>query len=161
MDLGGNGPQCILDAGHNGYHRDEIGVDWAPRIANPPSGLVHCYDCGENKRPEDFQIGIRGKPSSPCLSCRAIRLREYVASGRRPKRTTPYATIKAWSQRNPEKKSAHNAVSHALKTGKIEKRPCELCGASNAQAHHADYSKKLDVKWLCYRCHKKEHRKYA
>lgn len=131
-----------------------------PRVI-PPAGLVYCYDCDENKTPEEFQIGIRGKPASPCLKCRAIRLRNYVATGRRPQRKTSYATVKAWSRRNPEKVSAHNAVQHGLRTGKLTRKPCEACGDPKSQAHHADYSKKLDVKWLCAQCHKKEHRKYA
>lgn len=127
----------------------------------PEPGKVHCYDCGKDKEPEQFQIGIRGKPCSPCLPCRAIRLRDYVASGRRPKHSTSYATLKAWSRRNPHKKSAYNAVQFALRTGKLKRLPCEKCGSAKTHGHHKDYSRKLDVNWLCDGCHKKEHRKYA
>lgn len=53
--------------------------------------------------------------------------------------------------------SAHQAVKYALKTGKLIKTPCVKCGATEVQGHHKDYSKKLDVIWLCRHCHAAEH----
>ena len=56
---------------------------------------------------------------------------------------------------------AHVEVWRALKKGKLV-RPelCEECGkAGNIQAHHEDYSRKLDVKWLCSVCHGKTWRR--
>lgn len=44
---------------------------------------------------------------------------------------------------------AQNAVWYALKTGKLVRGKCEVCKSENVQAHHADYSKPLDVRWLC------------
>lgn len=44
------------------------------------------------------------------------------------------------------------------KAGKLPKQPCELCGAVKAQAHHEDYFKPIDVRWLCATCHRKLHR---
>ncbi len=69
-----------------------------------------------------------------------------------------------YRQRNPQKTSAHNAVNNALRDGKIV-RPdsCSDCGLAtrDLEAHHEDYSRPLDVKWLCTRCHGKRHRKMS
>lgn len=52
---------------------------------------------------------------------------------------------------------ARNAVNNALRDGAIVKLPCEMCGSEWSQAHHEDYSKPLDVKWLCFNCHRLAH----
>lgn len=62
---------------------------------------------------------------------------------------------KSWETRNPEKKSASTAVSNAVRDGKlIRKTECELCRSSkNIEAHHEDYSRPLEVIWLCKKHH--------
>ncbi len=53
---------------------------------------------------------------------------------------------------------AHSAVKKAVAQGTLT-RPerCARCGrdvgAKNIAAHHEDYSKPLDVVWLCRNCH--------
>jgi ribosomal protein S27AE len=64
-------------------------------------------------------------------------------------------------ERNPDRYKAHNAVSNALRDGKLTRGPCENCGAPRAHAHHDDYSKPLEVRWLCSTCHGIEHRRIA
>lgn len=56
--------------------------------------------------------------------------------------------------REPAKTKAHNAVSNAIRDGRLHRQPCQLCGAAKVQAHHPDYSKPLDVEWLCFKCHR-------
>lgn len=60
---------------------------------------------------------------------------------------------------NPQKVSAHQAVWYALKKGKIIKPTnCEQCGrAVKIHGHHHDYVKKLEVVWLCGKCHRSIH----
>ena len=68
---------------------------------------------------------------------------------------------KLWRNRNPEKYHAHRLVDNAIRGGRLLKQPCEVCGATeDVEAHHADYSKPLDVRWLCYIHHNELHRKY-
>lgn len=50
---------------------------------------------------------------------------------------------------------ARIVLNKAVKSGQVVKASaCEDCGSSHdLQAHHADYSKPLDVSWLCRKCH--------
>ena len=64
-----------------------------------------------------------------------------------------------WVERNPVKKRAAVTVNNAVRDGKLLKPDtCESCGATGRiHGHHCDYSKPLDVMWLCPACHKKWH----
>ena len=57
---------------------------------------------------------------------------------------------------DPTAKRAQNSVGAAIRLGKMERQPCEICGTEPAEAHHDDYSRKRDVRWLC-RTHHEEH----
>ena len=59
----------------------------------------------------------------------------------------------------PIKYKARQAVGHALRNGTLIKKPCYLCGNEKSQAHHDDYSKPLEVVWVCSLCHVKIERK--
>lgn len=60
---------------------------------------------------------------------------------------------------NPEQYKAHCAVNNAIRDGKLIPQPCEICGTEPAQAHHEDYSKPLEVQWLCRVHHLQKHGK--
>lgn len=57
----------------------------------------------------------------------------------------------------PEKYQARQEVLKAVRSGRLIKLPCQHCGATKTQAHHHDYTKPLDVEWLCAPCHRAEH----
>lgn len=61
-------------------------------------------------------------------------------------------------QVRPLQRAARVAVGNALRTGRLIRQPCEVCGAERAQAHHDDYSKPLDVRWLCTTHHAEWHK---
>lgn len=42
--------------------------------------------------------------------------------------------------------------------GEIKRSPCEKCGNKKSHAHHEDYTKPREVRWLCPKCHGREHR---
>jgi hypothetical protein len=48
---------------------------------------------------------------------------------------------------------ARVAVAAARKRGDLVPEPCILCGRTDVDGHHEDYSKPLDVIWLCRRHH--------
>lgn len=39
----------------------------------------------------------------------------------------------------------------------LERKPCEVCGATKVEAHHDDYEKPLEVRWLCKQHHSEVH----
>jgi ribosomal protein S27AE len=62
-----------------------------------------------------------------------------------------------YKKKFPQKYVAHYITRNAIRDGIIERKPCEVCGASKAEAHHDDYSKPLDVRWLCKKHHMEHH----
>ena len=97
---------------------------------------------------------------------RKFMLRKYWAD---PKAAN--ARAKAWRDAHPERQRAYakksfkpeqrrasDAVSYAIKIGALVRQPCKQCGTEPSEAHHDDYARPLDVRWLCRRCHKRLHR---
>lgn len=61
-------------------------------------------------------------------------------------------------ERYPQKARARYAVGNAIRSGKLVRQPCLVCGNEKSEAHHADYQKTLDVMWLCRLHHRAWHR---
>ena len=87
-------------------------------------------------------------------NCRALN-RKYLAT---PKGKAARArATKTYRERNRDRLEAHNAVAYALRTGRLDRWPCEVCGESAVEAHHPHYSAPLLVTWLCPAHHKQAH----
>jgi hypothetical protein len=105
------------------------------------SGYVHgcrCAPCREAEKQWQRDYRVRN----------GERLRAY---DRQPERSSKLRD-------DPAKRRARDKLKKAIKRGKMTRQPCEVCGAEPAQAHHDDYSKPLDVRWLCPVHHGVEHR---
>jgi hypothetical protein len=63
-----------------------------------------------------------------------------------------------FSAPDPVKRYARFQVWKAVQEGDLVREPCVTCGALNSQGHHEDYSKPLDIVWLCAKCHSALHR---
>lgn len=138
-----------------------------------------CKQCGKAKSDDEFYAR-----HSSCKECTKKRVRanrreklEYYRDydrnrANKPKRVAARAAYSktqagkealrrasiAWRERNPEKRKAHIAVGNAIRDGKLKKQPCEVCDTTeNIEAHHDDYSKPLDVRWLCVTHHAEHH----
>ena len=69
------------------------------------------------------------------------------------------AAVLRWANKHPERRRASHIVGNALRDGKLMRWPvCALpeC-AKKPQAHHPDYSRPLDVVWLCPEHHSQAH----
>jgi len=69
---------------------------------------------------------------------------------------------KKYNAKNPKKIKVHNIVHSAIKNGEIKIQPCEVCNSTERiEAHHTDYSKPLDIMWLCKSCHAEWHAEHG
>ncbi len=63
-------------------------------------------------------------------------------------------------ERHPELVRAHALVHRAKDAGDLIPQPCEVCKSTDdIHAHHADYTRPLDVTWLCPTHHRMAHGK--
>jgi len=96
-----------------------------------------------------------------CKMCKRIASREGDKAYQKRKRAAdPKKKIKEtreYERKHPEILSAYRKVNAAIFSGKLKKQPCVKCGIEPAHAHHEDYSKPLEVIWLCPSDHKKRH----
>lgn len=70
---------------------------------------------------------------------------------------TGYERTKKYRKNNSDKISARNIVHKAILKGEIIKGKCEVCGDEKTEAHHTDYLKPLEVRWLCKKHHENSH----
>jgi len=57
------------------------------------------------------------------------------------------------------KANCRSYANVAFKRGKLIKQPCVKCGDENSEMHHEDYTKPLEVIWLCRKDHLGLHQK--
>lgn len=105
-----------------------------------------CYRCKTEKPVSDFYFETnRMNYSRRCKQCDNELARINKA------KNNYYRT---------PKHEARTAVANAVRSGALERQPCEQCGYEDAQAHHYkgyDEENWLEVQWLCYRHHKLVH----
>lgn len=68
---------------------------------------------------------------------------------------------KKMREKFPEKHKARMELRNAIRRREVIKpKICSKCGAEpgRIEGHHEDYSKPLDVIWLCTKCHRKLHK---
>ena len=137
-----------------------------------------CIKCGEEKPIEEFytgtyqrKTGVFAATINRCKKCVNKRRRELLRS------KGPDHTSGIWKQRwnsnkeienrkrreytskHPDRASAKEMVARAIQKGLLVRSLiCETCGLTGRiDAHHEDYSKPLEVMWLCRSCHMLKH----
>lgn len=98
----------------------------------------------QRKSPEERRAWVARRDKEKVRARDRERYKEPEALKRLAENT------RRWRQRHPDRARAHSRVAYAVRTGKLTKGPCEVCGIEEGvHAHHDDYSKPLDVRWLC------------
>lgn len=131
-----------------------------------------CFKCGKVKVLSDFYKHpmMADGHVNKCKECnkldnslnRCKRVEYYRAydsdRAKRKHRAEAAAEISAlWRGQDPRIMQCHNAVTRAVKSGRLVRQPCERCESVKSLAHHESYNKPLDVVWLCQPCHKARH----
>ena len=105
------------------------------------------------------QVYARNYPPFPeyyCRGCNTKHVATYRATAK-GKKAINEASKRSYIK-NKEKWLARSKARYAVKIGKLIKPDrCEVCEKKAAghalQGHHEDYSKPLEVTWLCISCH--------
>jgi hypothetical protein len=148
------------------------------------TSLKTCRRCKEEKPLHDFG---RKKISADglnwwCKKCNveantayrktengSVKLKEYRNSDRgrmvaknADKKFRSSEKWKIWIDETKDKyafrRRARRMAMHAVYMGRLDRKPCEVCGTNEKiEAHHDDYSKPLDVRWLCQAHHRQWH----
>jgi len=126
--------------------------------------IRECPECGKDYIARIDELK-RGKGSEYCSrSCsKKAEMRERNQEGKNNPNWKGgvsedlYRYKKKQMKRNPEKIKARKKLYNALRTGKIQRKPCEICGEEETHGHHEDYDKPLDVRWLCQKHHREYH----
>lgn len=124
--------------------------------------MKHCNSCNTTKDDSEFYLRMASVDglSAKCKTCQKEydkkRLRDPKRmEARRNYQKTESGKIahnkatKKWVEKNIVKRSAHIIVGNALRSGILRKLNCEVCGCKKSNAHHDDYAKPLEVRWLC------------
>lgn len=131
-----------------------------------------CRHCGESKSIDQFykhaqMLDGHLNVCRACI-CKSVRERretsEEVREYDRNRSKLPHRKdmsrrlVKQYRADNKERYKANTAVGNAIRDGRLERKPCYFCASTkNIHAHHSDYSKPLEVTWLCVKCHRRLH----
>ena len=89
---------------------------------------------------------------------RAERIKQVQAYSKTLKgRVMQSENVRRWLKKNPKKYLDHMLVKQAIKYGILKVEPCLVCGSEKVHAHHEDYDRPYNVKWLCPQHHKDAH----
>jgi hypothetical protein len=145
-----------------------------------------CKVCGVTSDAAEFYIGVksrckechkasvrenRAKNADYYREYDAIRFKEdpNVRARHKAYQSTPEGkkamrdARSRWMNKKPEARAAHIILGNAVRDGKVTKpSSCSKCGlvyrSRCIHAHHDDYTKPIDVIWLCSQCHSDHHK---
>ena len=135
--------QCGETKGLADFHRSPISGD---------GRVAWCRECIKRYDRERRAQGKAPKPSAEALERRrrSPQLREARRRAQRRKLSNPLEMFKVY---------VRSATRAAVKAGLIQRLGCEVCRVADVQAHHTDYGRPLEVRWLCVLHHSDLHKR--
>ena len=152
--------------------------------------MKHCNSCNASKEGDKFHkraASLDGL-AARCKECQSTYDKARAQNPKRVDARRAYAETedgkeagrrggRAWAARNkglvleitqkyrrdnPNKARAHGLVGYAIKRGNLHSEPCEVCQSTDlVHAHHDDYAKPLNVRWLCPQHHRDWHKEHG
>lgn len=132
--------------------------------------MKKCFKCGKKKLLSQFygHSGTTDKHLGKCKTCTkkdmseryydpVARLRIIKYEKARFKRSERKMKVLGYARKMrkkyPGKYRARTKLGNEVRSGRVQKKPCEVCGDPKVEAHHKDYRKPLNVNWLCRKHH--------
>ena len=128
-----------------------------------------CFKCKKEKDLSEFYKHNQMKDGhlNKCKECNKIdaintrnaRIEHYREYDRKRGNRQDNQYMAEYREKYPNKYKAHTMVNNAIKSGKLFHEPCEVCNTvDNVHAHHDDYLRPLNIRWLCAAHHSQWHR---
>lgn len=124
------------------------------------AGHLTCSPCRARKTQKMCVCGkMMHRQSSICKKCaQDDRIGEGNGNWRGGISKEKSRYRKNFQKKYPEKARAHRRVRYLLDIGILKRLPCERCNTEvDVHAHHDDYNKTDNVKWLCRAHHRERH----
>ena len=129
-----------------------------------------CFKCGEVKPLSEFYKHkmMADGHLNKCKDCarrdsknhRMENIDEIRAYDRARGNRQDKSYVKEYRNKYPNKYKAHTLENNNVRAGNLVPLPCEICGGG-AVAHHDDYAKPLNVRWLCQSHHMQWHAEHG
>jgi len=147
-----------------------------------------CKECNQAKEIDDFYVHKKMADGhlNKCIECvkarvlkhrnanlekikeydrlranqpKRVEARKEYAKSEKGKKTHEKA-MKTYYKNYPLKYASKVITRKAIRNGELIKSlNCSKCGSDEKiEGHHDDYTKPLEVRWLCEKCHKEWHR---
>jgi len=124
---------------------------------------LRCKKCWKIKYPKEYwkalpsQYRTRHEMKPEALERLRIIDKKYQRIKRAKNPERKIEETRRYAKENPEKVKAVRKVYNAIKRGDLIRKKCRDCERKDTHGHHPDYSKPLNVIWLCPIHHKLEH----